>query len=300
MKYSILAFLLLALFSEAYCQQYDNGIDVPLVSSEMRLQKIRNASLNASSDSARLSKDSQFLRLLEETLQQDVSFSYPFDSLNSISILRSEDSTLRIYTWTLPHLDGTYSYSGLIQLKNSVSSPIQVLKLNDQSNNSEKDFAKLALDAEHWYGSLYYDIIDVEIGGDPYYTLLGWKGNNRQSTKKVIDVMQIDRNNQVIFGEPVFDRGDETKSFRVIYEFSAESSMTISYDTINKAIVCDHLFPSHPSLKGHYEFYGPDLSFDAFIFKDGIWNYEEDYDPGIRPPKEELRIKEQKPLYRPN
>jgi len=57
--------------------------------------------------------------------------------------------------------------------------------------------------------------------------------------------------------------------------------MMLIYDTKFNMIVMDHLSPSSPVYNGDYQFYGPDLSFDALKFEDGLWIYESaiDYKP---------------------
>ena len=49
--------------------------------------------------------------------------------------------------------------------------------------------------------------------------------------------------------------------------------MSLRYEKKKKMIVFDHLSPSSPSLKGKYEYYGPDFTYDGFSFKKGIWHY---------------------------
>jgi hypothetical protein len=43
-------------------------------------------------------------------------------------------------------------------------------------------------------------------------------------------------------------------------------------------IVFDHLSPANESYTGNYQYYGPDLSFDALRFENGIWELKENID----------------------
>ena len=43
-------------------------------------------------------------------------------------------------------------------------------------------------------------------------------------------------------------------------------------------IVFDHLSPRSDSQKGQFQYYGPDMSFDAFVFEKGKWTYKKDVD----------------------
>ena len=45
-----------------------------------------------------------------------------------------------------------------------------------------------------------------------------------------------------------------------------------------KRIVYDHLSPSSASLKNVYEYYGPDLTFDAYEWGGRFWDYVADID----------------------
>ena len=54
--------------------------------------------------------------------------------------------------------------------------------LNEHNNNKKLNY-------KNWYGCLYYDIIPIKVGKEKYYTLLGWDGNNKNTTKKIIDVV---------------------------------------------------------------------------------------------------------------
>ena len=123
----------------------------------------------------------------------------------------------------------------------------------------------------NWYGALYYKILKNKFNNKVYYTLLGWHGNNFQTTRKVIDVLLIN-NLQLQFGAPLFKAGGKTKS-RIIFEYNAQATMSLKYDDHDNRIVFDHLSPSdpRPESKGMFSLYGPDMCYDALNFEKGFW-----------------------------
>jgi hypothetical protein len=41
--------------------------------------------------------------------------------------------------------------------------------------------------------------------------------------------------------------------------------------TSDKSIVFDHLVPFSPAMKDDRQYYGPDYSYDAYHFENGLW-----------------------------
>ena len=89
-------------------------------------------------------------------------------------------------------------------------------------------------------------------------------------------------NDELKFGYPLFKSKTQVAN-RVIFEYSSKVVMTLKYDETSDQIVFDHLSPSQPTLSGHYEFYGPDFSYDAFRFENNSWFYKAAID--IKNPK---------------
>ena len=79
--------------------------------------------------------------------------------------------------------------------------------------------------------------------------------------------------------------------------------MTLRYNNSLNAIVFDHLAPKEEYLESQFQFYGPDLSYDAFIFRRGKWNFEEEVD--VQNPKSKTdnikrdKSKKEKNMYSP-
>jgi hypothetical protein len=106
---------------------------------------------------------------------------------------------------------------------------------------------------------------------------LGSDLNDLFSKKKLIEIVHFDSNDQPVFGAFMF-KNKEKNIARVIFEYSAQANMGLMYDEKKGMIVYDHLSPFRPSLKGKYQFYGPDFSYDGLKFEDGIWNTYHDID----------------------
>ena len=78
---------------------------------------------------------------------------------------------------------------------------------------------------------------------------------------------------------PVFDGDkDNPQAKRVIFEYTRQVSMNLNYDPSKSMIVFDHLAPPDPKLKGKFDLYGPDMSYDGYKLVNGRWKLQEDID----------------------
>lgn len=228
-----------------------------------------------SDDKNKISFNDRILDCFRDALKNEDSFTYPFDSLKNIGIISSEDEKLRILTWNLPFNDRTHKYFGFIQYKRSKRSYV-FYELNDNSEMIKNPEFEI-LNDKNWYGALYYKIITNKYKGNVYYTLLGADLNNLLTKKKIIDILYFNKDQSLYFGNKVF-KNRNTPVSRLIFEYSSQINMTLTYDEKKQMIVYDHLSPSRPSLEGEYEYYGPDFSYDALKFERGIWNTYSDVD----------------------
>ncbi len=211
----------------------------------------------------------------KEILYMPESFFYPFDSLRFVGKVFSTDSLIRIYTWNLPRVDGTHDYYGFIQRKpEDTQKPwfVELKKGKDGLEGSEnKTFS-----ANEWYGCLYYEIVPFELNRARYYLLLALDLNDFFTNRKIIDVLRLEKE-EAWFGAPVFLLGRQMQK-RVIFEYSSRAVMSLRYDFTRKMIIHDHLSPSQPRYRGQYRFYGPDFSYDGFVFENNHWRQVRDID----------------------
>ena len=98
--------------------------------------------------------------LINLTLKLPGAFDYPFDSIRTMGKITSGDANLRIFTWNLPHTNGTNRYYGFLQYKSPDN--ILVFQLTDKSEDLP-DPAQCSLSAHQWYGALIYEIIEKKV-----------------------------------------------------------------------------------------------------------------------------------------
>ncbi len=241
--------------------------------SDANLSQLRVAqdSLSAYSDSTvavkddveRIAYNTMFVKKLISALKTPHSFHFNFDSLaNNVTFLKSPNQAFRIVTWSLPFADGSYKFYGTIQLATKDGS-LKLIPLNDDTKNITDDNAITS--QKNWFGARYYEIIPVTYPGkNPYYVLLGWKGNNNKTTKKVIEVLSFDKD-QAIFGKSVFEiKKKANNRNRMVFEYNKRNSMTLTFDKQVNMIVFDHLAPYESNMEGNREYYVSDSSFDGY------------------------------------
>jgi hypothetical protein len=216
----------------------------------------------AKDNNTRLEKNTQFVKKFIAALKINGSFNYNFDSLKRISILKSPDNSFRIITWFIPTNEGTYRYYGTIQM-GTANGSLKLFPLTDNTENIT-DINALTTN-KNWIGARYYEILPIILNGrQPYFILLGWKGNNLKTTKKIIEVLSFDKG-EPIFGKNIFEvtKNGLTKN-RVVFEYNKQNAMTLTFDKKVNMIVFDHLVPYEPTMKDNFEFYAADLSFDGY------------------------------------
>ncbi|HNW98537.1 MAG TPA: hypothetical protein PKK00_09035 [Bacteroidales bacterium] len=306
MKKEYFLLLLILLSFQLFSQKNAN-----FIKAEDSLQKLGTIIIGGENDFIKYNANEKFLSLLGNTLLQENSFDYPFDSLITIARLVSEDKKLRIFNWNLRKTDGTYEYFGIIQAWNKKEKKYYLYPLKDNSDKITTPEMQ-NLTNTNWYGAHYYKIIYNKSRGKKYYTLLGWDGNDLLSQKKIIDVLIFNSNEKPVFGASIFKYNKKLQK-RVIFEYSTTVSMSLKYekqfmysgkknrksivtdglniDIVDKVpgkksrnmIVFDRLAPKDPSLEGQYQFYYPETNvFDAFIFRMGKWNMVKDVDARMR------------------
>ena len=252
-------------FSQTAVPDFTSRIDT--------LKKMGQIVLHAKTDSARAQANSIFTVMLMETLTLPGAFDIAFDSVISVSVLQPDDKSFRIFTWTQPKIDlSAYSYFGFIQQYDKVKKHLKVFPLEEMPVAME-NIASEKLPADKWLGAIYYEILPVKKNGKNYFTLLGWKGNDQRTTKKLIDVLYFNEG-KPMFGYPIF-KGAKGYVNRVIIEFAAEAMMSLRYEPSKKMIVFDRIVTSTESSASSS---GPSGVYDAFKFEKGRWLLLKDID----------------------
>lgn len=236
---------------------------------ERDLCNILNKVKESEFDSIRSELNSRFSFLLEKTIHLPESDSYPFDSIKSLVKLTSPDNKFRLYQWNIPTTHGNFRYFTLIKIFNPISP--KIISLTDFHDSIPyPDSAHL--DQKHWYGALYYKIIPCNSDGVPYYTVLGWAGQNTLITQKVIDVIYFDSLGIIKFGLPVFPDYKKGLNTRIVFRYSATTSMTLKVQ--KNIILFDRLVPLDPQLENQFQFFVPSGEVaDSFVYENHHWHF---------------------------
>ena len=264
--------LSLFLVAQALGQPSGNKNQQQLMAFQDSLKQISYKMVNDSIEPERYNASFKLIKTLVSALKIPYSFNFPFDSLKSISIQSSSDKRFRIFGWHVMNNDGSYRYYGTIQM-NKPDGKLELFPLIDYTSVF-KNPSDSATTHDKWFGAQYYKIISVLNNVPiPYYVLLGWKGNTIKSTKKIIEILYF-KDGKAHFGMPVFDGDpDNLKKKRIIFEYDRRASMFLNYEPTTNTIVFDHLAPPDPQLKGKFELYGPDFSYDGFKLVNGRWKF---------------------------
>ncbi|WP_158800482.1 hypothetical protein [Pedobacter sp. L105] len=216
----------------------------------------------ASGNIRRFEQNAKFIKMLVNALKTPSSFDFGFDSLKTISVVKSPDNTFRIFSWYVPTEEGTYRFFGAIQLATK-DGKLKLYPLIDDTEHIKDD--NIVTSNKLWYGARYYEIVPLVMSGQKTcYALLGWKGNNSKTSKKVIDILSFNQD-EVQFGKPVFEGAKNTPvKNRIVFEYNKLNSMTLRLDKKEQMIVFDHLAPFDPNMVGNFQYYASDSSFDGY------------------------------------
>ncbi|MDP6908037.1 MAG: hypothetical protein QF371_00965 [Flavobacteriales bacterium] len=194
-------------------------------------------------------------------------FDHELDSVPFLGQLSSSDGKVKMLCWNLALQNGEFKYYCVVRHHPDKRSVV-VTAFQDNDSDWRKLLRK-PLQSKNWYGALYYRILTHKHAGKTYYTLLGWDGNNPITNRKVVDVLTI-QGNRISLGANLF-KMDDRPTYRLVYEYSNDATMTLNYRDKEKMIVMDHLAPEDSRLEEQYQFYGPDFSYDGLTFKKGKW-----------------------------
>ena len=259
------------LCSTAFAQQQLSVQNLDYLNKQQdTLAEISNKIYAVTDDIEKMAYNTMFVKRLITVLKTPYSFQHNLETVYNISIQKSTNQLFRIITWSLPLSDGSYKFYGTIQMATK-DGTLKLIPLNDNTAQLEDD--NVISNAKNWYGARYYEMIPVNLAGkQPYYILLGWKGNDEKTTKKVIEILSFEKD-QPVFGKNVFELPKKAgMKNRIVFEYNKKNSMTLAYDKNVNMIIFDHLAPYEPNMVGNFEYYGSDLSFDGYVI-----NYQKLY-----------------------
>ncbi|MEL7531962.1 MAG: hypothetical protein AAFN10_11665 [Bacteroidota bacterium] len=248
---------------------------------EEQLASYASSFLTDSSLQFKIAQNKQFSSLLLKTLQDPQSYEYNWEALESISVLRPEDNSFRIFTWFIvdKKLDEYYGpeynyHFGVVQRKyiDPETGKIEYIVIPlFEMNEVPKGVENELLDNNEWLGALYYLPKGQQYlpsyrlkyysperkrpNGKPkkikqdFYLLMGWSGNDEKSNLKMVEVMSFDpkQKDRVTFGADVF-YFDQIPKFRAIFQYSEYAPFSLNFNwVLNKPlgkkqmIVYDHM-----------------------------------------------------------
>ncbi|MDA9783149.1 hypothetical protein N9502_02035 [Vicingaceae bacterium] len=220
---------------------------------------------------------------LSRSLAKENAFRYSFDRVKSLSILTLPDSAFRIFNWEVSYLDGSNKYECLLLKKLGSESTLEALQPLDSVFERE-ELENKQLGKSNWLPALYYKIVPVKSRFQTFYTLLAWDGNDLLTNKKYIEVLWFDKSGETHFGAPIFRDNRAVKS-RIIFEFGGQNAMNLNFEEELERIFFSHLAPPSSNLEGIYEYYGADITFDAYQWKGNYWQLINEVIPAWADPK---------------
>ena len=270
-RFAVIVFLL-APFCLIAQNRFKENIAV-LRSMEDSMVPYAKAMIFADDAAARFRADSIFIKRLVKTLSIPGSFYYPFDSIKTVSKLYPLDSAFRIFTWQLQKDESYFRQYGVIQMRTNDGSP-KFFPLYDES-----DFASVPTDEvrnnKNWIGAIYYQVTMKEYKGRKYYTLFGFDDNDFVSTKKWIEILTFNENNEPVFGGEYFVYKDEAIKplnpvSRFCLEYKKDARIRMVYDPELDLIVFDHLVSESNEENKKYTLI-PDGDYEGFKWTNGKW-----------------------------
>jgi len=252
-------------------------VDTFLVKKEAEINAQLNKLRAATSDQSRILENESLKNLVESVLAYPKTFDYPFASFQTMSTIASPDGAFRLFNWNIEDDNGLNShFCYMIIPSRNREKPNNVISFKEDRVTIPPR-PETTLTPNRWYGALYYNIIPIKKGSKTLYTILGYNGGSRSTNKKIIDVFYF-KGKKLRMGYPIFQDGASSKRLarRVFFEYSEKVTVGVNMNDQLQAIVFDHLVPETEELTGLYDYYVPDMTYDAYRWEDNVWKYKED------------------------
>lgn len=230
---------------------------------------------SVSDENGRLSVNDSICRIVSDYAESDSVFSHSFKGVRRLGQIMSPDSALKIISWNLLLDNYSGKYFSYIIRRGKGDGKNRVYSLN-APYSSEVIITDTIVSSGKWYGALYYDVRPVILGSEKLWIVLGLDYGDPMVTRKIIDVISFDENGSVIFGKKWFETPGGLK-YRAVFEYVSTGMMTLRF-TSDSSIVFDHLVPVNTGMKDSRTLYGPDYSYDAYAFENGVWKFRTNVD----------------------
>ena len=275
MKIAFILSISLAFQIACFAQQLSPEDEQLLQEKEDSLKTDAAKIVKGNTAAIRFASDSAFTKMFVRALKTSHSFSYPFDSLETISKLYAPDSSFRIFTWQLVVNENLVRQHGAIQMK-TYDGSLKLFPLIDKSDVTI-NLTDTSGNNKGWIGAVYYKIIQTKSSNQNYYTLLGYDENNIRSNRKIIEVLNFS-NDEPAFGGHYFSFEQDTVPkpavSRYIMEYKKDGGARLTYDTDLKMIVFEHLESETNEPKKKWT-YIPDGDYEGFKWENEKWVHVE-------------------------
>jgi hypothetical protein len=264
MKRLMACILLLVSVSSGLTKSQDSQDHIPAT-----LEKLFVRLRSVSEDSLRVRINDSIKLSVESLAASEIMFSHNYSNLRYLGQITSSDSLVKIITWNLVlnNEPGRYFCYFIRRSLDGNTNKVYSLTHAYDENPIRTDTIYTQVD---WYGALYYDIKPFYSEKRKCWVLLGINYSDPLMTRKIIDVLSFTPEGKLVFGKKWFDSG-KSVNFRHVLEYSSSAVISLRFRSDN-SIVFDHLVPLTLSGNDDRLYYGPDYSYDAYIFKNGIWS----------------------------
>lgn len=244
----------------------------------------------AESDEERLAQHDSLLVWWSAALDAGIARSSALEVLEGLCAMPEAGKNrewVKAISWNVELSDRTQRYGGFIcaddGANGSAAGYTTTALTHDYKSGRWSGSARYA--ADRWPGAIYYGIVLTHHRKDAHYTLLGWDGGDALITRKLVEPLWV-RRGKVRLGDRTLI-GPDGPGNRLVLEFADDAVVALRYEEDAQRIVWDHLSPFESHLKGMTAFYGPDMTYDALVWRKGQWVYEPDVrvaDPSLRGP----------------
>lgn len=241
---------------------------------EEKMIVMADTMINYPLENPRITNAYLMITMLKGALQIPGAWHYPFDELQGVAVTYPPDSSFRIFTWGVELPSKLYRHFGAIQYPNDER--LLLTPLIDASDFMQTNRQDTIVDNNHWYGAIYYNIIQRDIDSMRYYFLFGLDQTDPFSNQKLIEVMHFPTPQKPIFGAPVFELTKDStllpyRENRFFIEYGALGSASLNFKDEYGMIIYDHLVPANAKSAGVTSTYIPDGTYQGFDWENDRW-----------------------------
>jgi hypothetical protein len=241
---------------------------IPVTDTSQRLEGLFDRLIDNYVDTDRVRINDSIRLIIDDYVKSDSVFTFRFTNLRYLGQIVSPDSSMMIITWNLVLEDEPGKYFCYFIRKQGAGNPNKIYRLSVSYNEKPVETDTIYTES-NWYGALYYDLRPFNIDNKQCWILLGIDYSNTDISSKIIEVLSFKPDDSIVFGRKWFESGGK-KKYRAVFEYASNAMMSLRFRS-DSSIVFDHLVPFSSSHKDQHQYYGPDYSFDAYNFENGLW-----------------------------